>query len=62
MLDREGATSASGVSIIGSRDRIEDAIGALADAGVTEVLASPIGSEDEVTATFALLGELAAKG
>ncbi len=62
MLDREGVTSASGVSIIGSRDRIEDAIGAFADAGVTEALASPMGSKDEVSATFALLGELAAKG
>ena len=62
MLDREGATSASDVSIVGSKGRIEDALGALADAGVTEALASPIGSKDEVSGTYALLGELAAKG
>jgi 5,10-methylenetetrahydromethanopterin reductase len=62
MLDREGVTTASGVSIIGSRDRIEDALGAHADAGVTEVLVAPSGSRDEVAATFALLGELASKG
>jgi F420-dependent oxidoreductase-like protein len=62
MLDREGATSPSQVSIIGSRDKIEDALGAVVDAGVTEVLTGPIGTKDEVSATFALLGELARKG
>jgi F420-dependent oxidoreductase-like protein len=62
MLDREGATTPSQVSLVGSRDLIEDGIGALADAGVTEVPAGPIGSKDEVSATFSLLGELATKG
>ena len=59
MLDKEGATSAADVGLIGSRARIEDGIGELAAAGVTDLGVSALGTRDEQAATFDLLGEIA---
>jgi 5,10-methylenetetrahydromethanopterin reductase len=58
MLAREGATSAGETGLLGSRDEVEDALGRLGEAGVTDFGAILFGSEDEQEATRELLREL----
>jgi 5,10-methylenetetrahydromethanopterin reductase len=62
MLDKEGASKPSDVSIIGTKDEIVDALGKLAEAGVTEMSAVVIGSTAEQSATTEVLSALATKG
>ncbi len=62
MLDREGVTDPGELAIVGDEKAIEQAIGALADAGVTDFHASifPLGSDAKAAMgrTHQLLGEL----
>jgi 5,10-methylenetetrahydromethanopterin reductase len=55
MLDREGAGGPADVAIVGDEAAVEKQVRALADAGVTEFVASIYGSRDERTQTRALL-------
>ena len=55
MLDREGAEGPADVAIVGDDAAVEKQVRALADAGVTEFVASIFGSRDERTRTRALL-------
>lgn len=58
MLEREGAKSAGETGLLGSRDEVEDAIGRLGQAGVTDLGAILFGSEDEQDRTRELLSDL----
>lgn len=55
MLDREGAEGPADVAIVGDEATVEKQVLALADAGVTEYVASIFGSRDERTRTRELL-------
>ena len=55
MLDREGAEGPADVAIVGDESTVEKQVRALADAGVTEYVASIYGSRDERAQTRALL-------
>ncbi len=55
MLDREGAETPGDVAIVGDEAAVEKQVRTLADAGVTEFVATPFGSREERTATRALL-------
>jgi 5,10-methylenetetrahydromethanopterin reductase len=55
MLDREGAAGPADVAIAGDEATVTKAIGELADAGVTEFVASIFGTREERSETRALL-------
>ena len=55
MLDREGAEGPADVAIVGDEGTVETQVRALADAGVTEYVASIYGSREERAQTRALL-------
>jgi F420-dependent oxidoreductase-like protein len=55
VLDREGATGPQDVVIVGDEDAVAKDIHRLADAGVTEFLASPFGDAAEQGRTLAVL-------
>ena len=55
MLDREGADGPADVAIVGDEATVEKQVRALADAGVTEYIASIYGSSEERAQTRALL-------
>jgi 5,10-methylenetetrahydromethanopterin reductase len=55
MLDREGAEGPADVAIVGDEGTVEKQVRALADAGVTEYIASIFGSREERAQTRALL-------
>ena len=55
MLDREGAEGPADVAIVGDEATVEKQVRALADAGVTEFVASIFGSREERAQTRALL-------
>jgi 5,10-methylenetetrahydromethanopterin reductase len=55
MLDREGAEGPADVAIVGDDAAVEKGVRALADAGVTEYVASIYGSREERARTRALL-------
>jgi len=55
MLDREGAAGPADVAIAGDEATVTKAIGELADAGVTEFVASIFGKREERSETRALL-------
>jgi len=55
MLDREGAEGPADVAIVGDEARVRKALGQLADAGVTEYVASIFGSREEREETRSLL-------
>lgn len=58
MLDREGAAGPADVAIIGSPAEVTDAIGHLAEIGVTDFIASEFGSRDDRDATREVLRSL----
>jgi len=58
MLDREGAEGPADVAIVGDEGTVEKQVRALADAGVTEFVASIFGTREERTQTRALLQSL----
>jgi F420-dependent oxidoreductase-like protein len=60
MLDKEGATTAADVALLGSKDQLVEGIGQLAEAGVTEFSAAVIGTPAEQAATLEVLSEVAA--
>ena len=59
MLDREGASSASDIALVGSEEQILNELGRLAAAGGTDLLASVVGDPDERAATFELRSRVA---
>jgi F420-dependent oxidoreductase-like protein len=59
VLDREGAAGPQDVVIVGDEDAVARDIRRLADAGVTEFIASPFGGAEEQDRTVRVLGELA---
>jgi len=58
LLDEAGLDGPAGVVIAGDEDEVAARIGALADVGATEFLASPIGSRAVREETLRLLGTL----
>lgn len=59
MLEREGATRPSEVSLVGDERVVESALAQIADAGATDFVASIIGDRAERDRTAALLGAMA---
>jgi F420-dependent oxidoreductase-like protein len=59
MLDREQAAGPADVAIVGDEAEIERSVSRLADAGATEFVGAPYGSEDERSRTMACLSALA---
>jgi alkanesulfonate monooxygenase SsuD/methylene tetrahydromethanopterin reductase-like flavin-dependent oxidoreductase (luciferase family) len=55
MLDREGAQTPGDVAIVGDEDAVAAALRRLADAGVTDFVASVFGMPDERARTRELL-------
>jgi F420-dependent oxidoreductase-like protein len=55
MLDREGAEGPADVALVGDEATVQKQVQSLADAGVTEFVASIFGSREERTQTRALL-------
>jgi alkanesulfonate monooxygenase SsuD/methylene tetrahydromethanopterin reductase-like flavin-dependent oxidoreductase (luciferase family) len=55
MLDREGAEGPADVAIVGDEATVEKQVRALADAGVTDYVASIFGNREERDTTRALL-------
>lgn len=61
MMDREGVAGPAELAIVGSAAQVQDQIGALAEAGVTDFAASEYSSDpDERAATRAVLRSMAA--
>jgi len=58
MMEREGATMASELALIGSREQVTDQLGQLAEAGVTEFQAAVAASGQERDDTLELLASL----
>ena len=58
MLDREGAAEPADVSILGDEEHVASVIRGIADVGVTDFVAVPAGTEDEMARTRALLRTL----
>jgi hypothetical protein len=52
MMQREGATTASDLAIVGSAEQILDKLSSLEEAGVTEFSASIMGAGDDRDATL----------
>ena len=55
MMEREGATTASDLAIVGSADQVLEKLAALADAGVTEFSANIMGVGADREATLEVL-------
>jgi len=62
MLEKEGATTASDIGLIGSKEQILDGLGRLEAAGGTELIVGVGGTPEEKRATFDLLGDIARSG
>ncbi|WP_345458243.1 LLM class F420-dependent oxidoreductase [Actinoallomurus oryzae] len=62
VLDREGAAGPQDVVIVGDEDDVARDVRRLADAGVTEFIASPFGSVEEQDRTIGVLADLAGSG
>jgi F420-dependent oxidoreductase-like protein len=58
MLDREGAAEPKDVSIVGDEDHVASVVRGLADIGVTDFVAVPAGTPDELARTRKLLTSL----
>ncbi|MCU1343799.1 MAG: class F420-dependent oxidoreductase, partial [Acidimicrobiia bacterium] len=58
MLDREGVAEAADIAIIGDEASVSSQLRSLADAGATDVMASPFGSAEERSATLDVLSSL----
>jgi F420-dependent oxidoreductase-like protein len=59
MLDREGVASPADVAILGDERSVGNQIAALGEIGVTDLIASLVGSPEEIARTRALLTALA---
>lgn len=62
VLDREGAAGPQDVVIVGDEDDVARDVRRLADAGVTEFIASPFGSVEEQDRTIGVLADLTGSG
>jgi F420-dependent oxidoreductase-like protein len=60
MLDREGAAGVADMVIAGDATVVEAEFQRMVDAGATEFVASPVGSDDERARTIEVLGSLTA--
>jgi hypothetical protein len=59
MLDREGAAGPADIAIVGDERSLRSGLDRLADAGVTEFLAVPFGTKEQVGDTIGLLASQA---
>ena len=62
MLDREGAAGPADVAVIGSESQVADSVRRLADSGVTEFVAAPFGTREEIARTLTTLAGMVADG
>ena len=59
MLEREGAGSAADIAVIGDAEAVRAQIRALADIGITDLVVTANGTDDEVARTLELVGSMA---
>jgi len=59
MLEREGADSAADIALMGSEDAVLDQIRSLDEIGVTDLVVTANGTDDEVRRTLALCSRIA---
>ncbi len=59
MLDKEGASSAADVALLGDEEAVAASIEKLAEVGATDFVASVVGTREERARTYSLLSELA---
>src|SRR5262249_55489845 len=59
MLEREGAASPADIALIGDEESVRDQIGGLADIGITDLVVTVNGVNDEVPRTVELLSAIA---
>lgn len=62
MLDREGVAGVADVALVGDERAVEEGVRRYAEAGATDLIASPFGSAAERTRTIGLLASLARAG
>jgi len=62
MLDREGAAGPADIAIAGDEVALRAGMGRLADVGVTEFLAVPFGTAQQIADTIGLLAAEAVAG
>jgi alkanesulfonate monooxygenase SsuD/methylene tetrahydromethanopterin reductase-like flavin-dependent oxidoreductase (luciferase family) len=55
MLDREGASTASDISLVGSEEEVAAGLARLREAGATDVVIQMLGDREERSRTAALL-------
>jgi len=58
VLEREGVAGPADAAVVGDRDALSRQLGRLADAGVTDVIASPFGDADDQRRTIDALADL----
>jgi F420-dependent oxidoreductase-like protein len=58
LLDEAGVKGPEDIVLIGNEDEVAHRVAALADAGATDLMAAPFGTEAELTRTLARLGSL----
>ena len=58
LLDEAGVKGPEDIVLIGDEDEVAQSLAALADAGATDMMAAPFGTETELTQTLAHLGSL----
>ncbi|MGR3935353.1 TIGR03564 family F420-dependent LLM class oxidoreductase [Streptomyces sp. BRA346] len=61
VLDREGAAGPADTAVLGDETTVERALRALAEAGATELIASPVGTPEEQSRTKELLAALSSR-
>jgi F420-dependent oxidoreductase-like protein len=59
MLEREGTESPADIALMGDEDVVRDQIVALADLGITDLVVTANGTDDEVRRTLELVGAIA---
>ena len=58
LFDREGVGGAEDVVVVGDERHVDEELHRFADAGATEFIAVPFGSEEQITRTLTVLGGL----
>ena len=59
MLEREGADSAADIALIGDEDEVRGQIQSLEELGVTDLVVTANGTDDEIRRTLELVASIA---
>ena len=59
MLEREGADSAADIALIGDEDEVRNQVGSLEALGITDLVVTANGTDDEIRRTLDLVASIA---